>query len=115
MNGKEAEQHAERYLSRQKLKLIKRNYHCRLGEIDLIMLEQQTLVFIEVRQRSHAQFGGAAASVNHYKQAKIIKTAQMFLSQHPQYQHKICRFDVIAYEYDSAPDKPIWYKGAFTV
>lgn len=115
MNGKEAEQYAERYLSKQKLKLIERNYRCRMGEIDLIMLDQQTLVFVEVRKRSHREFGGAAASVSYQKQAKIIKTAQMFLSQYPQYQNKICRFDVIAYEYDSAPDKPLWYKDAFTV
>ena len=115
MNGKEAERFAEAYLSKQKLKLLDRNFHSRFGEIDLIMLDQHTLVFIEVRKRSNKHFGSAAASVTQQKQARIIKTAQLFLSQHPAHQHRNCRFDVIAYEYDSAADKPVWYKGAFSI
>ena len=115
MDGKEAEIQAIKYLQKQKLSLVKSNFNCRFGEIDIIMQDRQTLVFVEVRLRKNQHFGGAAASVTRQKQSKIIKTAQFFLAKHTQYQHKNCRFDVIAYEYDSAPDKPVWYKGAFTI
>lgn len=115
MTGKDAEKHAETFLKNKKLTLISRNFSCRFGEIDLIMLEKKTLVFIEVRLRRNKSYGGAANSVTTGKQTKIIKTAQLFLSQHTRYQNYICRFDVIAYEYDSAPDNPMWYKDAFIV
>lgn len=113
--GKDAEKQAEKFLSQKSLKLIERNYHCRFGEIDLIMLDKDTLAFIEVRFRSTNNYGGAAASVTPFKQKKIIKAAQHFLNKNPKYSHKNCRFDVIAYEYDAAPSEPLWYKGAFII
>ncbi|WP_286239716.1 YraN family protein [Neptuniibacter halophilus] len=113
--GKDAEQQAEQYLCQQKLKLLERNYHCRFGEIDLIMQTRDTLVFVEVRFRRSAHFGGAAASVTPSKQRKIIKTAQHFLSTHPQHNNKNCRFDVIAFEYGAAQEQPLWYKDAFRI
>lgn len=112
--GKDAEKHAETFLKTQQLKLLERNYSCRFGEIDLIMLDRSTLVFIEVRKRKNRSFGGAAASVTHTKQKRIIKTAQWFLSQHSKFQKLDCRFDVIAFEDDAAPNQPLWYKGAFS-
>ncbi|WP_415890417.1 YraN family protein [Neptuniibacter sp. SY11_33] len=111
--GKDAEKHAERFLSKNKLTLVERNYHCRFGEIDLIMLDRRTLVFVEVRYRNSKKFGGAAASVTSAKQRKIIKAAQHYLSHKTQFSNNNCRFDVIAYEYDAAPTKPLWYKDAF--
>ncbi len=113
--GKDAEKIAERFLTKQRLKLIERNFNSRFGEIDLIMQEGDTIAFIEVRYRNSKQFGGAAASVTPLKQAKIIKTAQLFLSQHPRLANKNCRFDVIAFEYDAAPSNPLWYKDAFRI
>lgn len=113
--GKDAEQHALNYLVQQKLRPIQANYYCRFGEIDLIMQDGDTIVFVEVRLRSKTTFGGAAASVTPTKQNKIIKAAQLFLSQNPRLQNKNCRFDVIAYEYDAAPLHPLWYKDAFRI
>lgn len=113
--GKDAEKIAEQYLKQRNLRLIQRNYRCRFGEIDLIMHDGDVLVFTEVRFRSQSQFGGAANSVNHLKQNKIIKTAQHFLGNNRRYQHKNCRFDVIAFEYDAAPCDPLWYKDAFRI
>lgn len=113
--GKDAEKMAERFLTKHRLKLIERNFNSRFGEIDLIMQEGDTIAFIEVRYRNSKQFGGAAASVTPLKQAKIIKTAQLFLSQHPRLANKNCRFDVIAFEYDAAPSNPLWYKDAFRI
>ena len=93
--GSHAEDLALQYIQQQGLAVVERNYHCRRGEIDLIMLENTTLVFVEVRYRKSAQFGGALESVNHAKQKRIIHTAQHFLQQHPP-SHFSCRFDVIA-------------------
>lgn len=83
------------YLRRQKLKLIVRNYRCRLGEIDLIMQDQSTLVFIEVRYRQHDNFGSSLESVNLIKQNKIIKTAEYYLLSQQLSEKMACRFDVV--------------------
>ncbi len=90
--GVEAEQIALNYLKKQGLTLIANNYSCRYGEIDLIMQEGKTIVFIEVRMRKNQQFGGAAFSITPSKQQKLIHTAQHFLAQ---YGNPACRFDAI--------------------
>lgn len=113
--GKEAEAQALTFLVHQGLTLIDRNYRLRGGEIDLILREQQTLVFVEVRLRQNRSFGGAAASVDQRKQQKIIKTAEHFLMTHPDYQQLDCRFDVIAFELSPERHPPLWYKDAFRV
>lgn len=83
------------YLRRQKLKLIARNYGCRFGEIDLIMNDQSTLIFIEVRYRQHRNFGTGLESVNLIKQNKIIKTAEYYLLSQQISEKMACRFDVV--------------------
>ena len=90
--GLEAEKLAATFLANHGLKLVTQNYHCQYGEIDLIMRDAKTLVFIEVRLRSHSQFGGAGASITPQKQQKLILTAQHYLQQHGDCQ---CRFDAI--------------------
>ncbi len=91
--GDQAEQLAADFLHNQGLKLLEKNYRCRFGEIDLILLHKKTLVFAEVRLRKNQNFGGAAASITAQKQTKIIHTAQHYLSM----QHNLpaCRFDVV--------------------
>ncbi len=111
--GKDAENKAWHWLIKQGLKPVSRNYLCKLGEIDLILVDGATLVFVEVRYRANKHFGGAANSVTLSKQHKIIRTAQHFLITHSHYQQHNCRFDVIAYETASEENKPIWYKDAF--
>ena len=91
--GFAAEKLAATFLTNQGLKLVAQNYHCRFGEIDLIMTDARTLVFIEVRLRSNKQFGSAAASITPQKQQKLILTAQHYLQQHPE--KNACRFDVL--------------------
>lgn len=93
--GQQAEQRAHRHLEKQGLKHIVSNYSCRHGEIDLIMQDKDTLVFIEVRYRKNAQFGGAAASVDFRKQQRIIATAQHYI-QHQKHIAAAYRFDVVA-------------------
>lgn len=111
--GMDAEEQAWHWLIKQGLKPVKRNYSCKLGEIDLILFDQTTLVFTEVRLRKNLRFGGAANSVDSRKQQKIIRTAQHFLMTHPSYQQVNCRFDVIAFEISSEEMRPVWYKDAF--
>ena len=107
--GQTAEAHAERFLESQGLKRVARNWRCRFGEIDLIMRDQQTLVFVEVRMRSSANFGGAAASVTASKQRKLLAAAKLYLSALPELPR--CRFDVIALADNRAA--PEWIQSAF--
>src|SRR5690554_7905136 len=93
--GTEVETAVCQYLQKQGLKLLSRNYHSRGGEIDLIMLHEKVLVFIEVRFRRTAAFGSAAETVTRRKQARIIQTAEQYLQRH-RLAHESCRFDVVA-------------------
>ncbi len=102
------EKQALAYLIRHGLILIESNYHSRFGEIDLIMQDQEFLVFVEVRYRSTNQYGGPLASVTKAKQSKIIKCAQMYLVQ--QSHEHYCRFDLVCFN-DQQPD---WIKNAFS-
>lgn len=93
MKGGDAEQIAVSYLRRQHLVLIAQNYRCRFGEIDLIMRDGSTLVFIEVRMRANEMYGGAAASITPAKQAKLLRTARHYLSEINS--EPSCRFDAL--------------------
>lgn len=111
--GMDAERRAEAWLTTQGLTLLQRNAQCRLGEIDLIMRDHDQIVFVEVRTRGRAGFGGAAASVDWRKQQKLIRAARFMLSRNPHWNNVPCRFDVLAYEGDSETTPPVWYKDAF--
>jgi putative endonuclease len=91
--GAQAEQLAAQYLLQQGLSLVEQNYRGRFGEIDLIMKDGSTLVFIEVRLRRNGDFGGAAASIDARKQQRIVSTAQQYLSGLSRIPS--CRFDVV--------------------
>ena len=107
--GQSAEAHAERFLESQGLKRVARNWRCRFGEIDLIMRDQSTLVFVEVRMRSHPNFGGAAASVTASKQRKLLAAAKLYLSTLAELPP--CRFDVVALT--GSGTTPEWLQSAF--
>jgi putative endonuclease len=108
LTGKKAEDVACSFLQRNGLTLLERNYHCRYGEIDLIMLDSNTLVFVEVRYRSSTKFGSAAESVDSNKQRKLVFTANHYLQKHPTNQPT--RFDVVAL---SPQQQPEWITNAF--
>lgn len=109
-NGAHAEQWAEQYLLRQGLKLVARNYRSRYGEIDLVMQDGAALVFVEVRLRRNADFGGAAASIDTAKQQRIIRTAQLYLADLARIPP--CRFDVVLMS-DAQDGDVQWLKNAF--
>lgn len=106
--GKEAENQAASFLQNQGLRLLERNYRCRMGEIDLIMEHGNTLVFVEVRLRRNGNFGGAAASITSHKQRKLIHAAQHYLQQHAK--QPACRFDALLLD----GNKIDWIKDAFS-
>ena len=110
--GAQAENRAEAWLVQQGLVKRAKNYRCKLGEIDLIMMHSDTLVFIEVRLRNHRQFASAAESVTIGKQKKIIRAAQYYLQEHQLTDKVNCRFDVIAFSDHGDPE---WIKNAFSV
>ncbi|QOJ08696.1 YraN family protein [Nitrosomonas sp. H1_AOB3] len=91
--GSDAEQRAAIFLQQQKLTLLERNYRCRFGEIDLIMREGDTVVFIEVKMRSSDRFGGAVASITAAKRLKLTRAARHYLAEHEG--DLPCRFDAI--------------------
>jgi putative endonuclease len=91
--GEIAEQTAFDYLLKKGLKPVTRNYRCRFGEIDLIMQDGGTLVFVEVRFRRSSNFGSAAATVSSSKQQRLLKTAALYLQN--QSHVPDCRFDVV--------------------
>jgi len=108
--GAQAEQLAVQYLQQQGLRLVVQNYRGRFGEIDLIMQDGTTLVFIEVRLRRNAGFGGAAASIDARKQQRIISTAQQYLAGLARI--PACRFDVVLLD-DAEGRNMQWLKNAF--
>ena len=96
--GRDWEQTALRYLKRQGLSFIEANFTCKGGEIDLIMQDGDTLVFVEVRQRAAGHYGGAAASITPAKIRRLVRAAQVYLLRFPRVPP--CRFDVIAIDGD---------------
>lgn len=111
--GHAAEELACHYLSRQGLKTLCRNFHCRRGEIDVVMEEGKTIVFVEVRYRKHSRFGSAAESVTRAKQARLIAAALHYLQQYPKYTHRPTRFDVVSITRQSSQPEIDWIKDAF--
>ena len=92
--GLRGEDAALAHLAMHGLTLVERNFRCKGGEIDLIMRERGTLVFVEVRQRADARHGGAAASITPAKQRRLVLAAQLYLLRLKTLPP--CRFDVIA-------------------
>lgn len=107
--GSEAEAVAAKYLQRAKCRIIEKNYLCKAGEIDLIVMDGNTLVFVEVRYRANTARGSGAQSVTRTKIQRIVRTASHYLMTHSTFRGHACRFDVI-----SIDDKVTWYRAAFT-
>ena len=110
--GYSAEKTVLKFLRKKGLKLVCQNYLCRYGEIDIIMRDQQHLVFIEVRKRNNPDYGSPLASITLNKQQKILRTAQHYLQTHPKLATTPCRFDAVGL----SGDQPIqWIPNAFQI
>ena len=93
--GALVEDRALKLLNQAGLELLSRNFRCRFGEIDLIMRDEATIVFVEVRHRASARFGSAAETISPAKQRRLRLTAQWFLVRGGYGEHDISRFDVV--------------------
>lgn len=94
ITGSAAESQALAHLQQQGLRLVTQNYRCKLGEIDLIMMDGEELVFIEVRFRKNDSHVSPLQSITPRKQQRILNTAEIYLQQHYR-AYPPCRFDVV--------------------
>lgn len=116
--GRRAEDFALRHLERAGLQLLTRNYRCRGGEIDLVMLDAapRVLVLVEVRSRSRADFGSAAATIGFGKQRRLALAARHLLMSRRELRRLRARFDVVAIDPPVEPGAQpqlTWIRGAF--
>ncbi len=108
--GAAGEEFAEEYLTGRGMQVLDRNWRCREGEIDLVLRDGATIVFVEVRLRTHPAFGGAAESIDARKQARIIAAARHYLAGKPE---SPCRFDVVLLD-RLDPPRMRWIRDAFS-
>lgn len=112
--GQQTEESAASYLANQGLHLQAKNFHSRQGEIDLIMREGNTCVFVEVKYRKSAKYGDSSEMVSYQKQQKIRQCAAFYLQQQGLNEYNTeCRFDVVALQGDINHPKITWLKNAF--
>lgn len=111
--GQWAEELAADTLKDRGLQPLTNNYRCRWGEIDLIMRDAQTVVFVEVRFRSRTDFGDGAESIDARKRRRLVAAAQHFLQHNPALGDSACRFDVVSVTGGTSGDKLEWIKSAF--
>jgi putative endonuclease len=104
---------AARFLQNKGLILVHANYGTKAGEVDLIMRDKQTLVFVEVRYRRHRDWASAEESITQSKQLKIIKAASQYLQQKRLTDKVNCRFDVVAINGHLTPPRINWITDAF--
>lgn len=109
------ERAAQRELERHGLRLRAANVRYRGGELDLVMDDRDTLVFVEVRYRRGTSFGGGAGSIDAAKCRKLARAAGLYLASHPALANRPCRFDVVAVA--GTADSPTfeWIRNAFTL
>jgi putative endonuclease len=110
LDGRRAEELCAGLLQKAGLRILARNWRCRLGEIDLVAEEAGTLVFAEVRLRRDVRFGGAAESITAAKRARLVAAARLYLAGRPA---APCRFDVLLLD-SLAPVRVQWIRDAFT-
>ena len=111
--GRRAESIAIAHLVAAGLKLLARNVRAGRGEIDAIMRDGETVVFVEVRSRRSSKFGGAAETVGPVKQRRLIAAAHRFLQTHRPYRDCPCRFDVVEILGDENGAELKWIRDAF--
>lgn len=110
--GARAEKLALRYLLARGLVLLSRNFHYRGGEIDLVMLDDNCIAFVEVRFRASSGFVAPHLTVDRHKQQRILATAARFLARNPRLSARTTRFDVVAVSGTAAPEIR-WLRDAF--
>jgi putative endonuclease len=95
VDGSGAEARALAYLQHQGLRLLERNWRCKLGELDLVMQDGDTVAVIEVRSRARSDRGSAAETVDRRKQARVVRATRVWLARRPEFAEQPLRFDVV--------------------
>ncbi len=108
-----AEQYALRHLQKNGLHLLAQNYRCKSGEIDLIMMENETIVFIEVKYRRNNYFIDPVETIDKNKCNKIIKSSHQYLQEFDNRQQSLCRFDAVLVSGIQNNPSLEWIKNAF--
>jgi putative endonuclease len=111
--GASVEAAAHAHLLRAGLEPVATNAGYRVGELDLVMRDGATLVFVEVRYRADDRFGGGAASITATKRRRLVRAASLFLASHPRWSDAPCRFDVVEACGDVAAPSLTWIRDAF--
>ena len=111
--GGRFEQLALTWLKAQGLRLIQRNYQCKLGEIDLVMRDREVLVFVEVRFRARHGQVAPCETVDYRKQQKLLRTARHFLLWNQALAELPCRFDVLGISNEQSTPRYEWIRNAF--
>jgi len=114
LRGKTYEAQAEAWLLGRGLRALARNFTTSGGEIDLIMEDAATVVFVEVRFRTSGKFVGAVESVTSRKQRRVLHAAACWLQRNPEQAARPCRFDVVGIEGIGDSCRVTWIKSAFT-
>ncbi|MFN8626055.1 MAG: YraN family protein [Candidatus Binatia bacterium] len=112
--GTDGERCAERFVRRQRYVILQRNYRCPVGEVDLVALDGRTVVFIEVKTRTHDGFGSPIEAVDVRKQRQIRRAAQYYLSVH-RLHDRDARFDVVGVWHEQGAIRCQLVKNAFTL
>lgn len=111
-DGRWAEAQAARFLATRGLRLLRRNFRCRLGEIDLIMRDADALVFVEVRLRRGSDFGDGFDSITRAKRRRLVSAARWYLASR-RAEHMPCRFDVVSVSKRNYRAQIEWMPNAF--
>lgn len=114
-SGREGESAALRFLQSNGLQLLTSNYRRPFGEIDLVMLDRDCLVFVEVRARRLSAPVDGLSSITASKRKKLWRAASAYLKSNPQLGQLNCRFDVVSITKDDLGYHPEWIPGAFDV
>lgn len=99
-------------LQAQGLRVLGRNVRFKGGELDIVMLDGETLVFVEVRRRSRNDFGTAIDSIDARKARRLVLAARLYLQANPRHRARDCRFDVVAFDAQGPAE---WTRAAFTL
>ena len=111
--GAWAEDMALAFMVKQGLREVARNYRCRHGEIDLILDDDETLVFAEVRYRTAGALVSATESISHAKQRRLLASAEHYLQRRGESELRECRFDVLAVSGNGSNPAVHWLRDAF--
>ena len=112
--GRAAERQARRFLENRGLCHLLSNYRCRLGEVDLIMRDDEELVIVEIRYRRRTDFMHPAESITAAKRRRVRRAAQHFLQHNPQHRERPVRFDVVCVSGPLSQSRLQWIPAAFT-